>query len=252
MRTLSLSRAAVAEGNLILVNAAHPYRAAPRRLVPVREGMQAQLQGRAAVLLNALMEEIRGWDGIVPVSAWRSRREQQAIWDDSERENGPAFTAQFVARPGCSEHETGLAIDLGEQRDEVDFLCPAFPETGLCAAFRARAARYGFVLRYPAGKEDVTGIANEPWHFRYVGAPHAQIMEERGLVLEEYLALLRAEYPAARPLEFSREGQHASVYSVPAAPGKDTVLSLAEDRPFCVSGDNMDGFLVTVWGARHG
>ena len=76
------------------------------------------------------------------------RAEQERIYRESLRDNGPAFTRRFVALPGCSEHETGLAIDLGERRASIDFIRPAFPDTGLCSAFRRRAARYGFILRY--------------------------------------------------------------------------------------------------------
>ena len=102
-------------------------------------------------------------------------------------ENGREFTEQYVARPGCSEHQTGLAIDLGLRLPEIDFIRPYFPYDGLAGRFRQLAAEYGFVERYPQGKEAVCGIAHEPWHFRYVGRPHALIMQKRGLTLEEYL-----------------------------------------------------------------
>ena len=99
-----------------------------------------------------------------------------------------AFLAPFCkARPGCSEHETGLAIDLGENVPELDFIRPSFPDTGICGTFRARAAEFGFILRYPKGKEAVTGIGWEPCHFRYVGVPFAREIADRGLTLEEYL-----------------------------------------------------------------
>ncbi len=113
--------------------------------------------------------------------------EQTQIYEDSLRENGGEFTKKFVALPGCSEHQTGLAIDLGLCKEEIDFICPDFPYEGICQKFRQMAPDYGFVERYPAGKEKVTGIGHEPWHFRYVGRPHARIMTDRGLVLEEYL-----------------------------------------------------------------
>ena len=92
-----------------------------------------------------------------------------------------------MARPGCSEHQTGLAIDLGENGPEVDFLCPAFPDSGPCGALRRRAADFGFILRYPKGKEAVTGIGYEPSHYRYVGKDAAKQIMEQGICLEEYL-----------------------------------------------------------------
>ncbi len=108
---------------------------------------------------------------------------------------GDAFTRQYVALPGCSEHQTGLAIDLGEDVPDLDFIRPSFPDSGACGAFRRAAARYGFLQRYCREKEALTGIAEEPWHFRYVGAPHAQLMEEHGLCLEEYVPFLGSRSP---------------------------------------------------------
>lgn len=175
--------------NLILVNGrrACPAEAAGE-LIPVREDMpDVLLEREAARALCRAMERLDGWRWIVPVSGWRSLAEQREIYEKSLRDNGPAFTARFVARPGHSEHQTGLAIDLGLMRPEMDFIRPAFPYEGICQRFRELAPSFGFVERYPAGKEDVTGIAHEPWHFRYVGPPHAERMTRAGLTLEEYL-----------------------------------------------------------------
>ena len=181
------------KGTLYLVNRAHPLPEEPSAevLASVRSGQtEVRLHQRAKVMLDQLLAAVGSVGAIVPVSGYRPQTEQQAIWDDSMAENGEEFTRKFVARPGHSEHQTGLAIDLGLRGEEVDFIRPEFPYEGICQAFRARMARYGFIQRYPAGKERVTGIAHEPWHFRYVGTPHAQLMTERGLTLEEYHVLL--------------------------------------------------------------
>ena len=122
MSMLHIAPEAIWYGPLMLVNARHPMRE---------------------------LAEIGAGDGIVPVSGFCSRAEQERIYRESLRDNGPAFTRRFVALPGCSEHETGLAIDLGERQKSIDFIRPAFPKTGVCGAFRRRAAQYGFILRYP-------------------------------------------------------------------------------------------------------
>ena len=96
------------------------------------------LARQAAVMLAALLDGIRAAGRIVPVSGWRSHAEQQALYADSVRDNGLEFTQKYVALPGCSEHETGLAIDVGEAREVIDFIRPAFPDTGVCAAFPPR------------------------------------------------------------------------------------------------------------------
>ena len=173
---------------LVLVNASHPYREDKNiRLFPVLPGKpDILLEEQAQRKLSLLMEEIGGWEGIVPVSGWRSLQEQQEIFDTSIRESGEEFTRKFVALPGCSEHQTGLAIDLALKKEKVDFICPEFPYTGICQKFRERAAAFGFIERYRREKEVITGISQEPWHFRYVGTPHAEFMERHGLCLEEY------------------------------------------------------------------
>ena len=175
---------------LILVNRqyAYPPEGGVPDLVPVPEGNSPVfLEREAAGALSRLMAALNGWQWIAPVSGWRSQAEQERIYQTSLSENGPAFTAQFVALPGHSEHQTGLAIDLGFRRPDIDFLCPDFPYAGICQTFRLRAPQYGFIERYPAGKEAITGIAHEPWHFRYVGVAHATAMARLGLTLEEYL-----------------------------------------------------------------
>ncbi len=175
---------------LVLVNLQNAYPAGTEQdLVAVQGSYPDILMEReAALALSRLMAQIDGWRFIAPVSGWRSQAEQQSIWDQSLRDHGLEFTRQFVALPGHSEHQTGLAIDLGLRAKEIDFIRPNFPYDGICQTFRELAPAYGFIERYPKGKEAVTGIAHEPWHFRYVGIPHAEKMTRRGLTLEEYLA----------------------------------------------------------------
>ncbi|MCM1025030.1 MAG: M15 family metallopeptidase [Roseburia sp.] len=191
------------------------------------------------------MLEIHGWNDIVPVSGWRSLAEQQRIWDDSLRDNGPEFTRKYVAQPGHSEHHTGLAIDLGLKSDQIDFIRPAFPDSGVCRLFREKAAKYGFILRYPAGKESITGISHEPWHFRYVGVPHAGIMAENGLTLEEYIAFIR-RYPYSHPLRY-QTGQRRIAVSWRKCDGEQTVMEIPAAHPYTLSGNNVDGFILAEW-----
>ncbi len=202
------------------------------------------LESEAATALCRGLCELLAWGRIVPVSGYRSRREQERIYRDSLEENGPEFTGKYVALPDRSEHQTGYAIDLGEGGRELDFIRPSFPEEGICGRFRREAARFGFILRYPAGREAVTGIAHEPWHFRYVGCPHARIMEQEGLVLEEYADFLRGQREGR--LLWEEEGTRTEVRYVEAAEAAVRV-ELPEDCRSCrVSGDNQGGLLLTM------
>lgn len=236
-------RGGIHSGLLILVNAEHPIQHMERPvLAPAVPGSDILLDTRAAAMLSGLISRLGAAGEIVPVSGWRSAEEQQEIWDGSMRENGAEFTRKYVALPGCSEHQTGLAIDLALRADSIDFIRPEFPYDGICGRFRALAADYGFVERYQSGKEDLTGIAAEPWHFRYVGRPHARIMCDMGLCLEEYVEYLRSYPYPERLLEVRGEIYEAEVGFAWAR----DALGLP-DAPYQVSGNNVDGYIYTLW-----
>lgn len=250
MKTIVLPGKFVHAGNLILVNARHSYHTGIEEchLVPVnKDTNKVLLDSRVAALLSGLMNDINGWMQISAVSGWRSKREQEAIFDQSLKENGLDFTEKFVAKPGCSEHQTGLAIDLGLKQPTIDFIRPDFPYAGICQTFREKAIPYGFIERYPQGKEDITGIAHEPWHFRYVGAPHAAIMAKMSFTLEEYLSFLKDFAYGKRRFDDRINRQNISVSYVEAAKNTDTTIEINADIPYSVSGNNVDGFVLTEW-----
>ena len=241
-----IQREMIAEGALVLVNADYPLKWREEKRMAVREDSpEILLCETAALRLGELLERIGAGDRILPVSGWRTREEQEEIYTQSLLENGEAFTKSYVALPDHSEHQTGLAIDLGIKKETIDFIRPEFPYTGICGEFRGMAADYGFIERYGKDKEKITGIAHEPWHFRYVGRPHAFIMEERGLCLEEYLMFLKA-YTREHPLLFcGADGSRTEIYYVPAE-CEETVFTLPDDGDYRISGNNMDGFIVTL------
>lgn len=237
--------------SLLLVSAAHPMpEGMELELTAADESWpQVLLERQAARLLAACIQAVGGQGRIVPVSGWRSRGEQQAIWDDTMEKEGEAFTRQYVAFPGCSEHQTGLAIDLALAAPHIDFIRPDFPDTGVCRAFREQAGKYGFILRYPAGKERITGIAHEPWHFRYVGAPHGVIMSAMDLTLEEYLELLE-DYPdGARPFRFQVGEYRFGICRLPEGCPEEELPRGEGGRQ--LSRDNKGGMIVTTWGRKE-
>lgn len=233
-------------GPLLLVNASHPLPLSetPELVCADPRRPEVQLERQAAGQLRACIQAVKGESSIVPVSGWRSLDQQQAIWDDTMRQEGEAFTRQYVALPGCSEHQTGLAIDLGLAAKTIDFIRPNFPHFGVCGAFRKLAACYGFVLRYPAGKESITGIAHEPWHFRYVGTPHARFMTDQRLVLEEYVELLRQKH-CKQPLLVPVGSRVYRIRSCSELCRED--LDAASAGRCQISPDNCGGYIVTDW-----
>lgn len=264
MNKIKLEKKSICTGNLILVNEHYGVHKNPEDLlIPACDTVpEILLQRCAATLLNRLMQEIHGWNSIVPVSGYRSLQEQQQIWDSTIRESGPEFTRKYVALPGHSEHQTGLAIDLGLKQENIDFICPEFPYSGICQTFREKAAKYGFILRYPEGKEEITGIGHEPWHFRYVGVPHAEIMAANGLTLEEYILFIKQFPFGGRPYIMRKGSQEILVSYIKMSEGNETeppllsesgsvTIELFPDHPYTVSGNNTDGFILTEWRQRN-
>lgn len=248
MNTITLTKQDIHTGPLILVNETYPLvQTGTPPLVEVDSAYaRVQLHPQAAAVLNSVLQTIGAGDQIVPVSGWRSHAEQVQIYTDSLRENGQAFTEKYVALPGHSEHQTGLAIDLGLKQDAIDFIRPHFPYTGICNRFRQKAVPYGFIERYEKGKEKKTHIAHEPWHFRYVGYPHAQIMWERDLTLEEYTDYLR-EFPYQGRHLRARWGKTLEIFHVSMEGCEQRRLTLPDCTIWQVSGNNVDGCVVTLW-----
>ena len=131
----------------------------------------------------------RGIKNIWAQSTYRSIEYQKGLYEKSinkylkqgkSQEEAQKLTDEYINRPGTSEHHLGLAVDF----NNVD---EGFENTKAYKWLLENASDYGFVLRYPKEKEDITGIEYEPWHWRYVGPEHAKKMKEQNLCLEEYV-----------------------------------------------------------------
>lgn len=250
MRTHRFTDRDVWKGCLMLAAPDFPIRCGyrPGRLIPASaDAPDILLDSEAAGMLKKLLKRIGGEEQIVPVSGYRSHEEQIRLWEESMRENGEQFTRTYVAKPGHSEHETGLAIDLAEKREEIDFIRPDFPETGVCGRFRKLAPCYGFTERYPLGKEPITGIGAEPWHFRYVGRPHAEIMKKEGTVLEEYVAFLREETSRKHPYRWRADEGSAEIFYMDMRGSSGAAIELPDEMPCRISGTNEGGIVICLW-----
>lgn len=136
-------------------------------------------------------------------SGYRCKERQAMLFENAAQENrslgmnpvmAEEVAEQSVARAGHSEHETGLAVDLNGVQE-------TFADTEAYRWLQRHAYEYGFVLRYPEGKEEITGIRFEPWHFRYVGKEHARKMRLLNLCLEEYISYCSLQKQHIRILE---------------------------------------------------
>jgi D-alanyl-D-alanine carboxypeptidase len=122
---------------------------------------------------------------LVAFSTFRSYDVQEALRDQYEKIDGKE-AEKYSAQPGSSEHQTGLAFDIGGIDRNKD-LQQSFNQTQEADWLAKNAYRYGFILRYPSGKESVTGKQFESWHYRFVGIEHAEKIHDQNLTLEEYL-----------------------------------------------------------------
>ena len=142
---------------------------------------------REVLLAFIRMQEAALKEGykIIIDSGYRSYLYQQDIWEHIVATKGLEYAKSHVALPGTSEHQTGLAIDIAIIRDGEydDHVREEYPEQKW---MEEHSFKYGFVLRYPKGKEEITGFDYEPWHFRYVGRNLALMLHRDNITLEEY------------------------------------------------------------------
>jgi LAS superfamily LD-carboxypeptidase LdcB len=146
--------------------------------VRIADDMEAFVQAARAVGLSVLLS-----------SGYRSYAEQTYLFNRKVAEYGEAVAQTIVARPGTSEHQTGLCCDITDRYYEMKDR--SLEDTELYQWMSEHCQEYGFIVRFPDGKEDVTGIIYEPWHFRYVGREAATYIMEHDLTLEEFLELYR-------------------------------------------------------------
>jgi D-alanyl-D-alanine carboxypeptidase len=120
------------------------------------------------------------------VSGYRSYARQKAIFDSNAKQKGDEVANRTSAHPGQSEHQTGLAMDVSSASADYS-LETTFGDTKEGKWLASHAHEYGFIIRYPKGKQDITGYTYEPWHVRYVGKDVAEAVYRSGLTLEQYL-----------------------------------------------------------------
>lgn len=132
-------------------------------------------------------------------SGYRSYKYQEQIWHSWVEKKGLEYTQKYVAPPGASEHQTGLAFDIACFRKGIFFdeLEDTDEEINW---LKENAYKYGFILRYPKGKENITGYSYEPWHYRYVGRELATYLSQNNLTLEEYYLSLKSSTDIAKKI----------------------------------------------------
>lgn len=174
------------KGVLVLVNKTYglPTKFRPTNLVKLPDkystGELMLLQAPAESAFRALVDAARK-DGhwIHNRSAFRTEAVQRMLYTQNVRKHGEKAAGFKSALPGHSEHQTGLAVDVNRVHQD-------FENSASFKWLEQNAHLYGFILRYPKGKEDITGYQYEPWHFRYVGIEAATFIHQNQITFEEY------------------------------------------------------------------
>jgi len=153
----------------------------------VENRMLPEAQEKFVEMQKAFKEENPDAKGFKIQSGYRSYLTQNRLYTNYVSKHGQAYADTYSARPGHSEHQTGLAADLNVVGTST--LYESIKDTTEGKWLAANSWKYGFILRYPEGKTPVTGYIFEPWHFRYVGVEAATAVYESGLSLEEFLGI---------------------------------------------------------------
>ena len=166
--------------NVLLANKQHPLpqNYAPGESEEARAAFEAMKKDALAAGIN-----------LTAFSTYREFARQKQLYEGYAAKDGAEAADRYSARPGFSEHQTGLAFDIGETGQEQHWAAASFGATKGGKWVKANAHKYGFILRYPEGAEKITGYMHESWHYRFVGNAAAKEIFAKGITLEEYLGM---------------------------------------------------------------
>lgn len=260
-RLISVLNEDIHKGPLILVNYKNESRIDGENLVNIYDNASSSIGVKNDdMFINKIVmdhinvffdafKDAKGSTSILISSSYRSKSDQEQIYAESVEATGAESTAYYVSVPGYSEHQTGYCFDTAcyNNYDEMVEL----DGEGVYSWLSENCADYGFILRYPADKTNITSIGYESWHFRYVGTPHSYFIGDNNLCLEEYITGIQ-QYTFDNGGLLIDKGDKGKwiVYYVPKLEAFNTTeIPVPVDSEKCnytVSGDNVGGFIVTV------
>lgn len=246
----------ITQGPLVLVNRTYGIEDTEDGLVSIYENknehymvrdQEVLLQEEAILALNEMTAALylaTGIDDLQVITGYRTKEYQQQLYENYTPEEGED-PSEMAAEGGHSDHESGYSVDFNIYRDGESL---SFDGTGDYGWLAEHCAEYGFILRYPEDKVSETEFAYEPWHFRYVGKPHAQYITENDLSLDEYIALLPSYTYSGEHLSVTDgQGDLYEIFYVPAAEESSTTeIPVPAELAHTLSGDNIGGYIVTV------
>ena len=185
---------------LVVANKKHPLPAGYEPQDLVRPNVEMVNECFVRTLASSALEEMFAAaeaDGVHLLlgAAYRGEVLQRQLYDSYAGQYGRSAADYISSRPGFSDHQTGLAVDISDH-DTLTYLTENFDATPEGQWLLNHAYEYGFILRYPKGKEEITGYGYEPWHYRYVGPEAAKEIYNNGdwLAMEEYCQVEGGDY----------------------------------------------------------
>lgn len=256
--TINKIRTDIYDGELVLVNNKYEYRYADKaedivRVVDYKSSSYSVLNNSVSLKqdiiqqVNNMIDDFYKYsyesaNQLIVKSGYRLVSEQGIIYNQNLSGTGLKFS-NSVAKPGYSEHHTGYAFDLGFYNGTD------YTGSGSYKWINDNCYKYGFIQRYKDNKSSQTGFVSSPCHFRYVGTAHAYAMEVNGLCFEEYIKLIK-KFTFEKPFTINAEyGKQYQVYYVKAETSDaDTEIYVPVGFEYSISGNNVDGFIITVNG----
>ncbi|MDD7185523.1 MAG: D-alanyl-D-alanine carboxypeptidase family protein [Oscillospiraceae bacterium] len=234
------------KGDLVLVNKTYEYKfTEDLNIVDVYSNrndyytvkdMEVSLESSVINQLNAMMEayyKANNNTDIRVIEAYRSKEEQ----DKQVSGNKTDVTG------GYSDYNTARSFALGSfPKDGTSYY---LLDEGVYSWIYDNMQNYGFILRYPVSKDLITGMPSSTYRFRYVGVPHAIYIAQNNLTLEEYIENIKS-YNKDKPLKVTDGTKNYDIYYVPANVNNVTEVPVPSDKTYTISGNNIDGFIVTV------
>ncbi|AYB38198.1 VanY-A/VanY-F/VanY-M family D-Ala-D-Ala carboxypeptidase [Brevibacillus laterosporus] len=238
-----IAKEQIYQGNLLLINSKYPIRQESVKsdivnlskhnelingygLLNTNIYLSKGIAQKFSEMINDAVKE--GVSQFFINSGYRDFDEQSVLYQE--------MGADYALPAGYSEHNSGLSLDVGSSLTKMD----RAPEGKW---LKENAWKYGFILRYPKDKTDVTGIQYEPWHIRYVGLPHSAIMQEMNLALEEYLDYLKEE----KSISVSVDGKKYTISYYPISQNETIEVEVPVNEEYEISGNNIDGVIVTTF-----
>ncbi|MGE6363920.1 M15 family metallopeptidase [Bacillus paramycoides] len=239
-KKIEITEEQVYKGNLLLVNKDYPVKKDSIRSDIINVAQNSELIRGYVVLdrnIRLSKDIVKKFLNVIDAagkesvnhflisSGYRDFQEQRQLYEK--------MGSDYALPAGYSEHNLGLSLDVGSTQKKME----KAPEGKW---IEENVWKYGFVLRYPKNKSNITGIQYEPWHIRYVGLPHSAIMQKKKITLEEYLDLLKER----KEISTDVEGKKYTVSYYKVSDRRN--VNVPANKQYEISGNNMDGVIVTV------